>query len=116
MCVAFSCRLTTSLYRSRCPPQRRFLLANSSYNPALGSMLSFMRMICPVHRSWEAVRVAFGHVEITLDQYLQRSDPRMFFHATLRQWNRLPTSLSATTCPEAFRTGLRALTSALISS
>ena len=24
MCVAFRCRLTTSLYRSRCPPRRRF--------------------------------------------------------------------------------------------
>ena len=38
------------------------------------------------------------------------------FPATLRQWNRLPRSLSSTTCPEAFRTGVRALTSALISS
>ena len=58
--------------------------------------------------------------------YLQRSDSRTrgaqrirhvradrpalyhsFFHATLREWNR---------CPEAFRTGLRTLTSILISS
>ena len=80
-------------------------------------------------------KINTGHVDITLDQYLQRSDPRTrgaqrfrharadhpalyhsFFHATLRQWNRLPTSLSATTCPEAFRTGFRALTSALMSS
>ena len=80
-------------------------------------------------------KINTGHVDITTDQYLQRSDPRTqgaqrfrharadhpplyhsFFPATLRQWNRLPTSLSATTCPEAFRVGLRALTSALISS
>ena len=39
-----------------------------------------------------------------------------FLPATLRQWNRLPTRLSATTCPETFRASLRALTSALISS
>ena len=79
-------------------------------------------------------KINTGHVDITLDQYLQRSDTRKlgaqrfryawaypalyhsFCHATLRQRNRLSTSLSATTCPEAFRTGLRALTSALISS
>ena len=78
-------------------------------------------------------KINTDHVDITLDQYLQRSDPRtwgaqrfrharadhpalyhLFFHATLRQWNRLPTILSATVCPEAFRTGLWALTSALI--
>ena len=29
MCVAFRCRLTTSLYRSRCPPRRRFPSVNS---------------------------------------------------------------------------------------
>ena len=76
-----------------------------------------------------------SHVDITIDQYLQRSDPRTrgaqhfrhartdypalyhsFYTGTLRQWNRLPTSLSATTCPEALRAGLRALTSAVISS
>ena len=87
------------------------------------------------HTNLKLHKINTGHVDITLHQYLQRSDPRTrgaqrfrharvdhpalyhsFFHATLRQWNRLPTSLSATTCPEAFRTGLRALTSALISS
>ena len=35
-----SSRMTTSLYRSRCPPRRR------------------LRMIYPVQRSWEAVRLA----------------------------------------------------------
>ena len=38
------------------------------------------------------------------------------FPATFRQWNRLPRSLSATTCLEAFRDGFRALICALISS
>ena len=59
-------------------------------------------------------KINTGHVDITLDQYIQRSDPRTraaqrFRHAmaghpalchsfppaTVRQWNRLPTSLSA---------------------
>ena len=35
-----------------------------------------------------------------------------FFPATLRQRNMFPTSLSAVSCQEAFRTGLRASTSA----
>ena len=74
-----------------------------------------------------------GHVDITIDHYFQRSDPdnsgaqcfrhsradhpalyHALFPATFKQWNRLPASLSATTCPEAFLAGLRALTSALI--
>ena len=41
---------------------------------------------------------------------------RSFSPATFRQWNRLPTSLAATTCPEAFWAGLCAITYALISS
>ena len=35
-----------------------------------------------------------------------------FFHMTPRQWNRLPISLSAISCPEAFMAGLGASTSA----
>ena len=58
MCVAFRCRLTTSLYRSRCPPRRRFPLANFPLNTAFGNLLSFIRMICPVRRNFEAVKVA----------------------------------------------------------
>ena len=80
-------------------------------------------------------KINTSYIDITLNQYLQRSDPitrgaqcfrharadhpalyHSFFHPTLRQCNRLPTSLTATICPEAYRTGLRALTSALISS
>ena len=81
------------------------------------------------------LRINIGHVDITIDQCLQRSNPRTrgaqrfrharaehpalylsFSPATLRQWNRLPSCLLATTCPEAFNAGLRALTSALIYS
>ena len=65
----------------------------------------------------------WNKARISLDQYLQRSDPRMrrtqhfwyaradhpalyhsFFHAILRQWNRLPTTLSSTTyMPRGFQ-------------
>ena len=55
-------------------------------------------------------KINTGHVDITIDLYLQQSDPRTpafstdhpalyhsFFPANLRQWNRLPKSLSAMT-------------------
>ena len=77
-------------------------------------------------------KINSGHVGITIDQYLQRSEHRTreaqrfrharadhpaFYHSFfLQQLDRGIGSPQATTCPEAFRAGLRALTSALISS
>ena len=57
MCVAFMC-LFDYIFVSQPLSARRFPLAYSTKSTAFGSLLSFKRVICPVQRSWEAVRVA----------------------------------------------------------
>ena len=68
------------------------------------------------------LKIYTGQVDIIIDQYLQRSDPRnrgaqrfrlaradhivlyhSFIPATIRQWNTLPTNIPATTCPRCFQ-------------
>ena len=50
--------VTKPLYLSRYSPRRRFPFANSPEITSFGSLLSFIWVMCPAQRNWEAVRMA----------------------------------------------------------